>query len=125
MAKWILTAAIATLLIACSGANVSAQQQARPQPSRAEPAEPTPDYDQRSLEIYQFKKAAQSGPTRGEEIYFYKCWICHNELAQGGAPKLVGLFKRANLITGDPVSDETVKNQIRNGSANMPAYKYV
>ena len=25
---------------------------------------------------------------------------------------------------GDPLNDETVKNQIRNGSANMAAYKY-
>ena len=50
--------------------------------------------------------------------------MCHNELAQGGAPKLAGLFKRPTLVTGEPVNDETVKNQIRNGSANMGAYKY-
>jgi streptogramin lyase/mono/diheme cytochrome c family protein len=123
--NWILTAAAVALMTAGSAMVASAQQQARQQPTRAEPAEPAPDYDQRSLEIYQFKKAAQSGPARGEEIYFYKCWICHNEFAQGGAPKLVGLFKRPNLVTGDPVNDETVKNQIRNGSASMPAYKYV
>ena len=101
-----------------------AQQQAR-QPSKVEPAAPTKDYDQRALEIYEFRKAAQSGPARGKEIYFYKCWMCHNELAQGGAPKLVGLFKRANLVSGDPLNDDTVKAKILNGSANMPAYKYV
>ena len=89
-----------------------------------EPAEPAKDYDQRALEIYEFRKAAQSGPDRGQEIYYYKCWMCHNELAQGGAPKLIGLFKRPTLVTGEPVNDETVKNQIRNGSANMGAYKY-
>jgi virginiamycin B lyase len=125
MAKWIFTAAAAALVSTSAIITASAQQQARPQLARAEPAEPAADYDQRALEIYQFKKAAQSGPARGQEIYFYKCWMCHNELAQGGAPKLVGLFKRTNLVTGDPVSDETVKNQIKNGSANMPAYKYV
>ena len=43
---------------------------------------------------------------------------------EGGAPKLAGLFKRTTLVTGEPLNDETVKNQIRNGSANMGAYKY-
>ena len=44
---------------------------------------------------------------------------------EGGAPKLVGLFKRPTLVTGEPLNDDTVKSQIRNGSANMAAYKYV
>src|SRR3984893_19572076 len=93
-----------------------AQQQARHPATQAQPAEPAKDYDQRALEIYEFRKAAQSGPHRGQEIYYYKCWMCHNELAQGGAPKLGGLFKRPTLVTGEPVNDQTVKNQIRNGS---------
>src|SRR5271165_6047654 len=110
----------------CFGANgrdrgASAQQQARQAPAQLQPAEPAKDYNQRALEIYEFRKAAQSGPARGQEIYYYKCWMCHNELAEGGAPKLAGLFKRSTLVTGDPVNDETVKNQIRNGSANMGA----
>jgi virginiamycin B lyase len=123
IARWILTAAVIGAASAIVGA--SAQQQARQQPVRGEPAEPAKDYNQRALEIYEFRKAAQSGPARGEEIYFYKCWMCHNEVAQGGAPKLVGLYKRATLVSGNPVNDDTVRNQIRNGSANMPAYKYV
>ena len=122
MAKWILTVAAIAAASAIVGA--SAQQQARQQPARAQPAEPAKDYDQRSLEIYEFRRAVQSGPARGQEIYYYKCWMCHNELAQGGAPKLGGLFKRPTLVTGEPVNDETVKNQIRNGSPNMGAYKY-
>jgi virginiamycin B lyase len=122
LAKWILTAAALATAGALGGA--SAQQQATQRPAQAQPAEPAKDYNQRALEIYEFRKAAQSGPARGQEIYYYKCWMCHNELAQGGAPKLVGLFKRTTLVTGEPVNDETVKNQIRNGSANMGAYKY-
>src|SRR5947209_688017 len=116
---------LAAFLLAGLASTASAQQQARQQPARGEPAPPAKDYDQRALEIYEFRKAAQSGPGRGEEIYFYKCWMCHNELAQGGAPKLVGLFQRPMLVSGDPVNDETVKNKILNGSANMPAYKHV
>ena len=39
------------------------------------------DADQRSLRIYEFKKAADSGAERGREIFYYKCWFCHNEYA--------------------------------------------
>ena len=121
------TRTLCAALVAFSAATgiACAQQQAIQPAAQAQPAEPAKDYNQRALEIYEFRKAAQSGPHRGQEIYYYKCWMCHNELAEGGAPKLVGLFKRANLVTGDPVSDDAVLNQIRNGSANMPAYKYV
>jgi streptogramin lyase/mono/diheme cytochrome c family protein len=121
MTRLFAAAALATLAFV----GASAQQQARQPAAQAQPVEPAKDYNQRALEIYELRKAAQSGPARGEEIYYYKCWICHNERAQGGAPNLVGLFKRATLVTGDPLSDDAVKNQIRNGSANMPAYKYV
>src|SRR3979409_344475 len=122
MAKWIVTAVLIAAARAIVGA--SAQQQARQPPARSQPAAPVKDYDQRALEIYEFRKATQSGPARGQEIYYYKRWMANNELAQGGAPKLHDLFKRTALVTGDPLNDETIKNQIRNGSANMPAYKY-
>src|SRR5882757_4794195 len=111
---------VAAIVLAGFVSVASAQQQTRPTPARGEPAPPAKDYDQRALEIYEFRKAAQSGPDRGREIYFYKCWMCHNELAEGGAPKLVGLFQRPTLVSGDPVNDDTVKAKILNGSANMP-----
>ena len=120
---WFFLAAL--LAFAATLQTASAQQQARQAATQAQPAEPARDYNQRALEIFEFRKAAQSGPDRGKEIYYYKCWMCHNELAEGGAPKLAGLFKRATLVSGEPLNDESVKNQIRNGSANMGAYKYV
>jgi mono/diheme cytochrome c family protein len=49
--------------------------------------------------------------------------MCHNEFAKG-APSLKGLFTHAAMVSGEPMSEEAVKNQIRNGSANMAAYKY-
>jgi mono/diheme cytochrome c family protein len=114
-------AIFASLLAAASwaGSPASAQQLATPQDSR----EPAKDYDQRSLEIYEFKKAAHGGAERGREIFYYKCWFCHNEFTKD-IPKLTGLYARPALINGQPVNDDTVKNQIRNGSANMAAYKY-
>lgn len=84
---------------------------------------PPMDYLQKSGQIYAFSKAASSGPERGREIFYYKCWFCHNEFTKD-IPKLDGLFRRPSLISGQPVNDETVKNQIRNGSADMAAYKY-
>src|SRR4051794_13345700 len=115
---------VLAIVLLALGVPAVAQQQAREQPARGQPAEPSKDYNQRALEIYEFRKAAQNGPARGQEIYFYKCWMCHNELAQGGAPKLVDLFQRPTLVTGEPLTEDSVKNQIRNGSANMPAYRH-
>ena len=84
---------------------------------------PAKDYNQRALEIYEFRKAAPSGAERGQEIFYYKCWFCHNEYTTD-VPKLTGLFQHAALLSGQPVNDDTVKSQILNGSANMAAYKY-
>jgi streptogramin lyase len=69
--------------------------------------------------------AGKSGAARGEVIYYYKCWNCHNDYTRAAgspAPTLKGIFNRANLVTGDPVNDETVAKQIRQGSAQMPAF---
>jgi mono/diheme cytochrome c family protein len=83
---------------------------------------------QRSVAIYNFRTTAESGPLRGEEIYFFKCWICHNSYtvkAGTGAVSLKDLYKRPRLAaTGQPVNDQTVAEKIRNGSPRMPAYRY-
>jgi mono/diheme cytochrome c family protein len=112
---WIVAGAMVAALCAASwSGRTLAQEEAKA---------PAKDYNQRALEIYQFKKAAQSGAERGQEIFYYKCWFCHNEFTKD-VPKLTGLYQHAQLLSGQPVNDETVKNQIRNGSANMAAYKY-
>ena len=55
-----IAAALAMLFIASAiGANVLAQ----------EGSAPAKDYNQRALEIYEFRKAAASGPERGQEIF--------------------------------------------------------
>jgi len=81
------------------------------------------DYYQRSLRTYEFRKAARSGPERGREIFYYKCWFCHNEFTKN-APQLAGLYQRGTLLSGLPVNDDTVKDRIRNGGAGMAAYRY-
>ena len=97
------------------------QQKAVAQAAADEP--PLADNYQRSLEIFEFKRGAASGVERGKEIYYYKCWFCHNDLAEG-APKLVGVYQRNQLVTGRPATDEGIKEQIREGSPGMASYKY-
>jgi cytochrome c5 len=84
---------------------------------------PAKDYNQRALEIYEFRKAATSGAERGQEIFYYKCWFCHNEFTQG-IPRLDGLYQKGKLMSGENVTDATVKEKIRNGGPGMAAYKY-
>jgi virginiamycin B lyase len=83
----------------------------------------TKDEYQRSSEIYEMRTSAARGPQRGEEIYYYKCWYCHNKYANTG-PSLNGIFKRATLWSGKPVSDESVMDKIRQGGTTMPAYRH-
>lgn len=91
--------------------------------SSQEPGAPAKDYYQRSLEIYEFRKAAPSGPERGQEIFYYKCWFCHNEFVRD-VPHLKGLYQKPTLLSGQPVNDDNVKEKIRNGGPAMAAYKY-
>jgi len=68
--------------------------------------------------------AAPGGAERGQEIFYYKCWFCHNEYVKD-IPQLKGLFQKANLVSGLPVNEANVKDRLRNGGPNMPSYKYV
>ena len=105
---------VAGLTLVCGVREASAQ---------SEPGMPAKDYNQRSLEIYEFRKAASQGAERGREIFYYKCWFCHNEYTKD-IPKLPGLYRHSALLSGEPVNDETVKAKIRNGGPGMAAYKY-
>jgi virginiamycin B lyase len=96
-------------------------------PGVAQPAATSlpPSYDEslRALQYYRYKRVAESGPERGRELYYFKCWQCHNEF-QKTAPQLTGLYQRANLVTGAPVNDASVADQIKNGSPGMPSFRY-
>jgi mono/diheme cytochrome c family protein len=117
-ARWMAATAVAVILVAQGFGREAAAQEAAPQSGA-----PARDNYQRSLQTYEFKKAAVSGPERGREIFYYKCWFCHNEFTKN-APQLSGLFQRETLLSGLPVNDDTVKDRIRNGGAGMAAYKY-
>ena len=88
-------------------------------------------YDlQRSYQIDGYNLVAKSGPERGKNIYFYKCWVCHNKYTIESnfgdkAPflHLTTLFSRPKLISGDPVNEETVAQKIKNGGPGMPTFR--
>src|SRR5258708_12358242 len=86
---------------------------------------PTPamnrDDLQRSYRTDKYLEVAESGVDRGENIYWHKCWACHNKYQQA-APQLEGLFKQAALITGVPVNEENVAAHIKKGGPGMPSF---
>jgi mono/diheme cytochrome c family protein len=80
------------------------------------------DSYQRSTEIYEYRTTAKSGPQHGEELYYYKCWICHNQFVKTG-PQLKDLFKRPTFSNSDdPITDQSVADKIRNGGPGMPSF---
>jgi len=78
---------------------------------------------QRSRMLDTYKVVAESGAGRGENIYFFKCWMCHNQYAKTG-PLLKDLYQRKNLVAGGAVNDENVIAKIKEGGAMMPAFKF-
>ena len=77
-------------------------------------------YDlQRSIRIERYNVAGTNGPARGETLYYYKCWMCHNQYTQS-APPLKDLYQRPRLLSGEPVNDGTVASQIQTDGPKLP-----
>ncbi|OFW29590.1 MAG: hypothetical protein A3J28_12185 [Acidobacteria bacterium RIFCSPLOWO2_12_FULL_60_22] len=109
----------ASVGIVCWGGFIAARVAGAQSPAPQDGA----DNLQRSLKVYTYTTIADSGPLRGEEIYFNKCWVCHNEY-QKSAPVLRDLYKRPKMVTGEPINDQTVAGKIRDGGPRMPAYRH-
>ena len=101
-------------------------QTSESQSQAAEAKEVPIDEYSRSAQVYYMQRMGKGGWERGQEIYYQKCWICHNDYTiqeePTGAPTLRDLYKRPKLRSGQPVNDQTVTAQIRNGSVRMPSY---
>ncbi|MGH9679129.1 MAG: c-type cytochrome, partial [Candidatus Acidiferrales bacterium] len=76
---------------------------------------------QRSYRLDHYLLLANSGAARGENIYFFKCWMCHNKYARTG-PYLKSLYQHESLMSGDPVTDENVAKKIKEGGPGMPSF---
>jgi virginiamycin B lyase len=97
--------------------------QATPQQSQAASGKGTPTDDlQRAHRLDTYTLVADSGASRGETIYFFKCWMCHNKYAKTG-PYLKSLYQHESLMSGDPVTDENVAAKIKEGGPGMPSFR--
>ncbi|MBZ5643409.1 MAG: c-type cytochrome [Acidobacteriia bacterium] len=104
------------------GAGLVRAQNAPSQPSAASAKVMHTDDLQRSYRLDHYKLLADSGASRGENIYFFKCWMCHNKYAKTG-PALKSLYKHDTMMSGDPVNDESVIAKIKEGGPGMPSFK--
>jgi mono/diheme cytochrome c family protein len=93
---------------------------AQPSPN---PGPATYDESLRALQYYRYKRVAESGPERGRELYYFKCWQCHNEF-QKTAPQLTGLYEAGRQVDGLPVSDAVLAARIKNGGPAMPSFRF-
>jgi virginiamycin B lyase len=110
------------LLLAGATARLSRANTAPKPPKAAAAPDVSADDLQRSRRLDTYTILADSGASRGENIYFYKCWMCHNQYAKS-APLLKDLFKHESLSSGDPANDDNVTAKIKEGGAGMPAFR--
>jgi virginiamycin B lyase len=121
-ALWVLLVAGIALYSAGILVRSSAAQEASQQPQVVSANGVPADDLQRSAGVDNYMLVAKHGAARGENIYFYKCWMCHNRYAQS-APYLRELYQRSTLVSGKPVNDASVAEHIKVGSALMPAFR--
>jgi streptogramin lyase/cytochrome c5 len=114
------SAALGLALLVVGTAGRSSAETPQPK-AEASPNVVHQDDYQRSARLDTYRVIADSGDGRGENIYFYKCWMCHNQYAKTG-PYLKELFKRESLMSGDPMTAENVIKKIREGGPGMPAF---
>jgi mono/diheme cytochrome c family protein len=86
---------------------------------------------QRENEQKRAAEASQPKPAQpanlnlnGGELYAQNCAICHKDGANG-APPLAGIMNRRELPSGSPATDASLRNTIKMGRANMPAFSNV
>ena len=98
-------------------------------PVPAEPLRALPAVDEfdRNARLWAMQRLGyERGWQRGQEIYYMRCWMCHNEYTIAAdthsAPSLRDLYGREALASGEPVTDRAVAAHIRRGSSGMPAY---
>ena len=113
--------ALAIALLVAGAAWFATNAAPKPRPAAdADKDKMAVDNLQRSLQLDTYRIDGNSGAARGEVVYAYKCWMCHNQYTKT-APYLAELYKHATLISGAPVTDESVAAKIKDGSPLMPS----
>ena len=120
---------VTTTVLTCGLFGVGPVHLASQQALDGGPANDVVDRFQRTYEVFQYNEVATSGAARGETIYFYKCWMCHQKLSRAGlpgpgakpdtsgqaGPPLKGVFDRLK-------TDEAVAAKIKGGGPGMVAF---
>src|SRR5260370_7914477 len=103
----LMTLAVATALILVGTSSYLGTAHAAPQQALPAAAKGVHTDDmQRSARLDHYKLLADSGASRGENIYFFKCWMCHNKYAKTG-PYLQSLYHHDRMMSSDPATDQT------------------
>jgi cytochrome c len=68
---------------------------------------------------------SKTGDAAKGKAVFEQCTACHNATSvdKKVGPGLKGLFGRAKLNSGKPVTEETVTARVNTGGEGMPPYK--
>jgi cytochrome c len=80
------------------------------------------------LTILMASPAIADAQSRGQQVFSSTCMFCHfaDTTDRKVGPGLMGLFRRERLpVSGDRVSDERVRRQIRQGSGAMPPHGHL
>src|SRR5258708_26229264 len=81
----LMTLAVATVLILVGTSSYLGTAHAAPQQALPAAAKVVHTDDmQRSARLDHYKLLADSGASRGEKIFFFKCRVCHNQYAKTG-----------------------------------------
>ena len=83
---------LTALLLAGATARLGMAKTPPKPPKAAAAPDVSADDLQRSRRLDTYTILADSGASRGENIYFYKCWMCHNQYTKS-APLLKDLFQ--------------------------------
>ena len=116
--RWSIT----TIVLACGVFGVGLAQLASQQAWGGGKANVIVDQFQRSYEVLNNNEVAKSGAGRGETIYFYKCWMCHNPGAAGDTSGLVGPSLKD--VVARLKTDEAIATKIKNGGPRMPSFRH-
>src|SRR5258708_38568270 len=73
-----------SLCLAGTGGRLARAQSAAQKPSATPATVIHMDDQQRSYRLDHYKLLAESRAPRGENIYFFKCWMCPNKYAKTG-----------------------------------------
>jgi streptogramin lyase/mono/diheme cytochrome c family protein len=116
--QWLVTTIVLTCGVFGAGLVQLASQQARGSGN----VDALVDQFQKSYEVLSNNEVAKSGVGRGETLYFYKCWMCHNPGAQGDKSGLVGPL--LNGVVTRLGGEAAVAMKIKMGGARMPAFRH-